>query len=100
MLVIGGPAPKKASQVTIGGLDGAPKFFERWAPAEGGPKKELNMVAPRPRGARHRRAPGEEEFAIGAPPAKKEFVIGGPAPTKDEAKPAPSPRRWRRNLRR
>ena len=88
-LVIGGPAPKKASQVTIGGPDGAPKFFERPAPAEGGPKKELVIGGPAPKkelviGA----PPAKKEFVIGAPPAKKEFVIGGPAPTKDESKPA------------
>ena len=42
-LVIGGEAPKKAAQVTIGG-DGAPQFFERPAPPEGAPAKARTLV--------------------------------------------------------
>ena len=75
-LVIGGEAPKKAAQVTIGG-DGAPQFFERPAPPEGAPAKARTLV-----------------IGGDAPPKKAASVsIGGPAKVVSIGGPRPLPRR-------
>ena len=104
-LVIGGEAPKKAAQVTIGG-DGAPQFFERPAPPEGAPAKARTLViggdAPPKKAASVSIGGPAKVVSIGGPPpaAKEEPAPAAPEPEKVaeklaemkvEDKPAPPP---------